>query len=187
MAEAITALRAPLRRAGPLADHQEVSFGLLPPMTRLSVRGGPEAAARFGRAFGVALPTEPLRAAAKGDKAALWLGPDEWLLLAPEDPGLFRQVETGLEGEPGAVVDISHRQAALEIVGAGAAPVLNTGCPLDLDLSAFPVGMSTRTILNKAEIVLWRRAPDRFHLECWRSFTAYVADFLRQAVDDSGF
>lgn len=173
-----------LPRRGPLATHQAVSFVPLGPFTRLAARGNAEAAARFGRSFGVELSTVPLRACEAGARAVLWLGPDEWLLLAPEDTGLARSVEAGLAGEPGAIVDVSHRQVGIDVSGDGAAAVLNAGCPLDLGLDAFPIGMSTRTVLAKAEIVLWRRAEHRFHVEVWRSFAPYVMDFLRQASLD---
>jgi sarcosine oxidase subunit gamma len=176
-----------LRRAGPLASHQPVSITSVAPMTRLSARGGAEAAARFGRAFGVDLSPVPLRANVAEPRAALWLGPDEWLLFAPEDTGLARAIEAALDGEPGCIVDVSHRQAGLHIGGEGADAVLNAGCPLDLGLKVFPVGMCTRTLLGKADVVLWRREPDLFHLEAWRSFTPYVMSFLRRAAGDCGF
>jgi sarcosine oxidase, subunit gamma len=60
--------------------------------------------------------------------------------------------------------------------------LLNAGCPLDLDLSAFPVGMCTRTVLAKAEIVLWRTSQDVFHVEVWRSFADYVSRFLAEVA-----
>ena len=56
--------------------------------------------------------------------------------------------------------------------------MLSGACPLDLDLRAFPVGMCTRTVLAKADIVLWRTGQDTFHLEVWRSFAAYVSGLL---------
>jgi len=59
---------------------------------------------------------------------------------------------------------------------------LAAGCPLDLDESAFPIGMCTRTVLAKAEVVLWRRAQQTFHLELARSFVAYVSRFLAEAA-----
>jgi sarcosine oxidase subunit gamma len=55
---------------------------------------------------------------------------------------------------------------------------------LDLDLAAFSVGTSTRTLLVKAEIILWRRARQAFRLECGRSFAPYVAAILAQAAQD---
>jgi len=32
--------------------------------------------------------------------------------------------------------------------------------------------------------VLWRTAPDTFHLEVWRSFGAYVSELLREIATD---
>ena len=58
------------------------------------------------------------------------------------------------------------------------------GCPLDLDLSAFPVGMCTRTVYMKSEIYLWRVAADVFLIETWRSFTPYVVDMLVEAAQE---
>lgn len=175
-----------LQRLGPLAAYAPVAVAPVAAMTRLSARGGLAASLRIGQAFGVALPERALHAAEAGDRAALWLGPDEWLLLAPDGDGLAGRLEAALDGEPGCVVDISHRQVGIEVSGPGAASTLNAGCPLDLDASAFPVGTSTRTLLAKADIVLWRRGPERFHLECWRSFAPYVLAFLDQAAHDNG-
>ena len=83
-----------------------------------------------------------------------------------------------------ALVEISHRQVALQVSGPHASAILNTGCPLDLDLTAFPIGMCTRTMLGKAEIVLWRTGAAEFHLEVWRSFSDYVSRWLLEASQD---
>ena len=47
--------------------------------------------------------------------------------------------------------------------------------------AAFPVGMCTRTLFGKAEIVLWRTAPRPFRIEVWRSFAPYVLGCLDEA------
>ncbi len=77
-------------------------------------------------------------------------------LLAPETADLVPTLAPQLRDFPHSLVEVSHRQIALEVSGPHAAAVLNAGCPLNLDLSAFPVGMCTRTVFAKAEIVLWR-------------------------------
>jgi sarcosine oxidase subunit gamma len=127
-----------------------------------------------GRPVG-GVPLEPCRATVTGDRAALWLGPDEWLLLAPAGTPVAPDGADSL-------VDVSQRQLALIVTGPDAAEVLNGAVPLDLGLAAFPVGMCTRTICEKAEIVLWRTAPERFHIEAWRSFMPYVRDLLHAAA-----
>ena len=69
-----------------------------------------------------------MRAAAEGQRAALWLGPDEWLLIAEDEaPGLGGAVEAALAGRPHALTDVSHRQCAIELAGPGAARLLNAG------------------------------------------------------------
>ena len=42
--------------------------------------------------------------------------------------------------------------------------------------------MATRTIFDKAEIVLWRRGEFAFHVEVWRSFAAYLVAALTEAA-----
>jgi sarcosine oxidase subunit gamma len=154
------------------------------PAARFVFRG---ASSALGDAFGVALPQTACRAAAQADRIALWLGPDEWLLIAPatEAAPLYARLTAALVAQPASLVDVSHRNVGLILEGSRVADVLNAGCPLDLDPMAFPVGMCTRTIFGKAEVVLWRTAPFAFHLEVWRSFAPYVIGLLGQAARDA--
>jgi heterotetrameric sarcosine oxidase gamma subunit len=79
-------------------------------------------------------------------------------------------------------VDVSHRAVSIEVAGPHVAWCLNAFCALDLDLAAFPIGMCTRTLLGKAEIVLWRLGAETFHIEVARSFALYVWGCLREAT-----
>ena len=168
-----------------LPDNARVRAAAPPFATRFILRGGPEVSAPIGAAFGAAPPIRPLASASEGARSALWLGPDEWLLIAEDEPSdLGAKLEAALADVFHTVVDVSHRQVGIEIAGPGAARLLGAGVPLDLDLAAFPVGMATRTLLLKAEITLWRREPERFRLETGRSFAAYVAAALTQAAGD---
>ena len=134
-------------------------------------------------AFGVALPREACRLTEAGERRALWLGPDEWLLTAPAgDASLGSALAQALAGVPHSLVDVGHRSCAFELTGPRAADVVNAGCPLDLALAAFPVGAVTRTVLGKTEIVLMRTAPEAFEIDVWRSFASYAFDFLAEAM-----
>jgi sarcosine oxidase subunit gamma len=145
-----------------------------PALDRLILRGA-------AASFPLRLPECVGTVADHGGCACLCLGPDEWLLLAP--PGLDDLARLrAFDGPSGVAIDIGHRQVALTVTGPDAAVVLNTGCLLDLHPTVFAPGRCTRTILGRAEIVLWRRAEDSFHLEVARSFTAYVEALLREAA-----
>jgi len=157
---------------------------LLPPLSRFALRGLQPVMAAAGGPLGLSLSDIACRSAANNERAALWLGPDEQLLLAPvgDAETIAAQLRDALGALPHSLVDVSHRQLALEVSGATAQTLLNVGCPLDLHLSAFPIGMCTRTVLGKADIVLWRTGPHSFHVEVWRSFADYVARFLSEAA-----
>jgi sarcosine oxidase subunit gamma len=159
------------------------SITVLPPQTRFIVRSV-AAVPAIDSAFGVELPRQPCRAAQSDARGALWLGPDEWLLLAgdSEHDAIELYLTSATAVIPGSAVDVSDRQVAISLAGPHASDALAAFMPLDLDLAAFPVGMCTRTIFGKAEIVLWRKAPHEFHIEVWRSFTPYVLACLDEAL-----
>jgi sarcosine oxidase subunit gamma len=161
----------------------------LPPAARWVFHGGLEARKLAAAVWGVGFSVQACRAMRSASRATLWLGPDEYLLLdlaagagAADDSagnGAFAHaLQEALGATPHALVDVSHRQFALEVSGAHADTILSGACPLDLDESAFPVGMCTRTVFAKADIVLWRTRSDAFHLEVWRSFAGYVGGLL---------
>jgi sarcosine oxidase, subunit gamma len=152
---------------------------MLPPAARIVFHGEERARRAMESAWGTPFAETACRANSRGSRATLWLGPNEYLLMDSSPDALdFGTLESGLADIPHALVDISHRQTALEISGPHAAEILNGACPLDLDIGVFPVDGCTRTVLAKADIVLWRTGSDVFHLEVWRSFVPYAKALL---------
>jgi sarcosine oxidase subunit gamma len=179
MADAATRSSPPVREASWLKA--------LPPAMRFVLHGDAQVRSAAAPAWGAGFSEHACRAVTQDTRATLWLGPDEYLLYgADEDAkaGTLAALERVLGNLPCALVDISHRQFALELSGTHAATILNGACPLDLDLSQFPIGMCTRTVLAKADIVLWRTRGDAFHLEVWRSFSGYVTGLLHEIAGE---
>ena len=159
-----------------------VRLVVLPPAERISLRAPPASLPALSKALGFDLPAKPKTSAASGGRTALWLGPDEWLVIDQTgDPLADCATVTDLH----SAVGISHRNVAISVSGPGAEATLNGGCPQDLSLQAFPVGACSRTLLGKAEIVLLRTAADSFRVECWRSFLDYVYALLSDAAADA--
>jgi sarcosine oxidase subunit gamma len=172
----------------PALDGREVSaksvkLAVLGPAHRIALRAPAASITELSRALGVALPVKPKSSAARGSRAALWLGPDEWLVMddGAKDPAEDCAKVKALH----SAVGISHRNVGITVAGPGAANTINAGCPQDLSLAAFPVGACSRTILGKIEIVLWRTGADAFRVECWRSFSDYAWTFLTEAARDA--
>ncbi|WP_367718032.1 sarcosine oxidase subunit gamma [Nitratireductor sp. GISD-1A_MAKvit] len=152
------------------------------PASRLSLRAPNAAVKPLSKALGLALPERSKTSTSQGGRAALWLGPDEWLIIDENRADLV-----GICAPVTAfhsAVDVSHRNTAVLVSGARVEPVLNAGCPQNLSPEAFPVGACSRTVFGKAEIVLWRTGSKAFRVECWRSFSDYVFMLMEQAARD---
>lgn len=152
----------------------------LDPLSCWSLRVDLVAAAGPMAAAELPLAANACCAVSRGEWSALWLGPDEQLLVGPESAHekFAPRLAAALAGIPHSIVDVSHRQAAIELSGPGATQLLAMGCPLDFDLRQAPVGFCTRTVYAKAEVVLWRQDAQRFQLQAWRSFLPYVTGIL---------
>lgn len=172
-------------RIHPLEHHAFAASGIsllpAPFAERVSLRARPDAVGALGQALGIELPVKPRTTASSNGLAALWLGPDEWLLVAKSGTGLAGQL-AGVKGGLYSAVDVSHRNTAIIVEGPKAANVINSGCPQDLSLAAFPVGACARTLLAKSEVILYRQGANKFRVECWRSFSNYVWLYLVDAA-----
>jgi sarcosine oxidase subunit gamma len=171
------------RRSVEVADPGRL-VTLSAPAARFVLRGDGAVMQAASAIIGAVPSTVACRAVSGHDWSALWQGPDEQLLLGPAKwhAGFEAALETALQGLPHSLVDVSHRQVGVELTGPRAATLLNSACPLDLDQAAFPVTMVTRTVFAKAEITLWRRAPEHFHIEVWRSYADYLVALLNIAA-----
>lgn len=185
MANAATPAAAPRRPA--LSGRETMATGVriavLPPAERISLRAPAGSAGALSQALGLDLPTKPKTSSAKGGRSALWLGPDEWLVIdqtAGDPLADCRSVKA-----PHSAVGVSHRNVAFSVSGPAAEATISAGCPQDLSLAAFPVGACSRTILGKIEIVVLRTGDDSFRVECWRSFSDYAWTFLAEAARDA--
>ncbi|HET9108331.1 MAG TPA: sarcosine oxidase subunit gamma family protein [Steroidobacteraceae bacterium] len=155
----------------------------LPPATRFVLRGGSQVLAAAADALSLPRSEAPCRAVRNDHRAALWLGPDERLLLGSADAAAETHdlLRSALNGMTHCLVDISHGLVGFEVSGSRAELALNTGCPLDLDPASFPPDMCTRTVFAKAQIVLWRTSATAFRVETARSFAPYVTQILALA------
>ncbi|HEX2256155.1 MAG TPA: sarcosine oxidase subunit gamma family protein [Afifellaceae bacterium] len=179
---------APMRNEMDLASGGAVSLQEVGFRTLVNLRGSPgeDLAATVEQAFGVRLPAVPNTWSGEADRAAVWLGPDEWLLLAPdgEVPALEASLRAARPGDPLlSVSDVSHAYAGLVLAGPAARDVLAKGCPLDLHPRRFPPGACAQTLLAQANILL-RLIDQRPAFEIWvrNSFARYLCAWLLDAM-----
>ncbi|MFF4573957.1 sarcosine oxidase subunit gamma [Streptomyces sp. NPDC001410] len=160
----------------------------LPFLAQVNVRldAKSPAADAVGLALGLQLPLEPNTVVHTGDVTAVWLGPDEWLVVGR--PGTERDLESRIRAaagdEPVSVTDVSAQRTTLLVAGPRARDLLSHGCPLDLHPRAFGPGRCAQTTLARAQVVLVARDETRagFWVLVRSSFAGYLADWLLDAA-----
>jgi sarcosine oxidase subunit gamma len=186
--------RSPLAgAAGRLAVATRSSGGAvrlaeLPFLAQVNVRLDGKSAApdAVGLTLGLSLPLEPNTVVRAGELTALWLGPDEWLVVGP--PDTQRDVENRIREASGeehvAVTDVSAQRTTLLVSGARARDLLAHGCPLDLHPRAFGAGRCAQTTLARAQVVLVARDEPGagFWVLVRSSFAGYLTDWLLDAA-----
>ena len=174
----------------------DVAIRAMGPLPQVSLRADPTDAGllkRIGEALTAAPPTAPNRvtAATDGEGHVLWLGPDEWLVVAREGApaataaGIEAAVRTAAGDAFLAAVDVSANRVGIEIAGPGAVDLLASGCALDLE-RGLPVGGCAQTLLARANVVLWHVADEpepRYVVLVRPSFVRYLLDWLRDALE----
>ena len=198
MAEFTTARPADrLRRHSPLEYGVSLLAGLpgsirvieLPFLTQVNLRLDPGGAAadRVAAVLDVALPTTPCTSMRSGTYEVLWMGPDEWLVLAPDGAAEFltaalaEAIGTDVHG---AVTDVSAQRFAVSLSGPSSREVLAKGCSIDLHPAAAPRGTCVQTLLSQIGLVVVAHddAGTDFLLLVRSSFAQYFVDWLVDAT-----
>ena len=164
----------------------QFSIREVPFATQLNLRVDAAAhASRLGSALDCELPLAANTWNAGNECSALWLGPDEWLIVAPEarNDALSADLRIALVGVHHSVTDISANRTIIEIAGTNARLVLAKGCPLDLHGSAFKPPQCAQTLLAKSQMIL-QCVDSRpvFRVFVRISFAPYVAEWLLDAA-----
>jgi sarcosine oxidase subunit gamma len=160
----------------------------LPFLAQVNVRldAKSPAADAVGLALGLQLPLEPNTVVHAGDVTAVWLGPDEWLLVgrAGTERDLEGRIRSAAGDEPVAVTDVSAQRTTLLVAGPRARDLLSHGCALDLHPRAFGPGRCAQTTLARAQVVLVARDESRagFWVLVRSSFAGYLVDWLLDAA-----
>jgi sarcosine oxidase, subunit gamma len=191
-------VEAPTHRA-PLATwttaFQQLPAGVevkeLPFLSQLSLRLDPSgpAAALVAKVLGAAIPTTPCTFVRGSEAEVLWMGPDEWLVVAA--PGTQAQLQDALQttlgDEFGTVTDVSAQRTTMRLSGALTREILARGCATDLHPRVSPAGTCVQTLLAQAGVTLLvddDSPAAAVRLLVRSSFAPYVASWLVDACTE---
>ncbi|HJS26014.1 MAG TPA: sarcosine oxidase subunit gamma family protein [Actinomycetota bacterium] len=149
----------------------------LPFLTQIDVRADRSAVAALG------FPGRPDTTSAWNDADVLWLGPDEWLVVADagREAELLRALEAALGSNHHSILDVSAKRAVFELRGPDRRVRLATGCPLDLHPRSWGSGDCAQTVFGAAQVLLHERS-DVTRVFVRPSFAGYVIGLLDAPV-----
>jgi sarcosine oxidase subunit gamma len=165
-----------------------VKLAEVPFKTQLTLRGNADEKTFVDgvkRALGVALPTKANTVNSKGEIDILWMGPDEWLILAPEGEAtrLMSTLKVMLSDQLIALVDVSDNRTMLTLSGSASWDVLNKGAHLDFHPRSWKKGMIAQSTYGRAQVIFWQSGNEpEFRLLVRNSFAEYLATFLMDAM-----
>jgi sarcosine oxidase subunit gamma len=149
-------------------------------------------AAAVGKAVKAALGVDMpgvRRAVLAGDRGALWMSPDELLLVLPhgEAPSAVATLSAKLAGVHHLVAEVSDARAVFRLTGDLDAlrEVLAKLTPADLAPGAFAPGEVRRTRVGQVAAAFWIE-DGGITLVCFRSVARYVFDLLANAAAPGG-
>lgn len=175
-----TPMSAPISQKAPgvLAASTAAQVALAAPRARLSLRARGDLAP-LNAALGLTLPTRIGDRADVDARQVICLGPDEWMIHAPESHAatIASACAAAYATLPHSLVDVSAREVTLVIDGPRAAELLALGCPRDMD--SIPVGAGRRTAFDGVTVLLWRDGDNAFRMDVWNSFSGHVFDLLK--------
>lgn len=120
--------------------------------------------------------------------SVLWLGPSEFLVVAPEEAhdslggDLIGSLTAALGDAPGQVVDLSANRTTFELSGPCARAVLEKGCALDLHPRSFTPGTALTTEVGNIPTMLLKTGEESFRLFPRASFADFLGRWLLDAM-----
>ena len=170
IAKSALAGHAPLTRA-----ETTLAEGAAEPITSIAPYPGrkPQVGAILAP-LGLSFP-EPNTVVAQGAARLLWTGRDMAFLIGVGAPATL--------ADHAALTDQTDGWAILTLSGPMAEAALMRPVPLDLRLSAFPVGRTTRAPLNHMQAILTRTGAQAFEVMVFRSMARTAWAELAEALE----
>ena len=155
---------------------------------KLNMRTDKSAGKMIKSITGCAFPPTANKFTTAGERHAVWLGPDEFMVIceAGKDEELASAIHASFGNRHAAVTNITDALAAFYLKGVAVKQVLAKGCALDLHQNSFASGDAAQTLLSHAAVTIMAVANDEFIVICRTSFASYLHDWIVDAALEYG-
>jgi len=168
-----------------------ISVKEISPVIKINLRGKKrEFLTNVGKNLNIILPSEANTSTTSDKLTAIWLSPDEWMIVSNElvsketnkyelQEMLFNSIsKTTL----GAVIDVTDQFVQLELKGKDIYEIFSAGCPFNFNQFKEKKGSTTQTVLNHIDVILHHKDENIVNLFVRRSFAEHLYSWIEDCA-----
>ena len=171
-------------------EYNDISVKEVSPIMKLNLRGKKrEFFTNVGKSLNMILPTEANTSSSSDKLTAIWLSPDEWMIVSNETTNketnkyeindiLFNSIS---KNSLGAVTDVTDQFVQLEITGDKIYDLFSSGCPFNFNLFREKKGSTTQTLLNHIDVIIQNKDENIVNLFVRRSFAKHLWEWMEDS------
>tara|TARA_B110001452_G_scaffold76090_1_gene61800 strand:+ start:38 stop:601 length:564 start_codon:yes stop_codon:yes gene_type:complete len=161
------------------------------PIMKLNIRGkSRDFLSTIGKNINMILPIEANTSSSSNNYTAIWLSPDEWMIVSNNtinkenndykiEELLFNNIsKTNL----GSVTDVTDQFVTINISGERIFDLLSTGCPFDFNNFKSKKGASVQTLLTQIDVIIHHNEINSVNLFVRRSFSAHLMSWINDSA-----
>ena len=172
-------------------NHNGLSIREVSPVMKINLRGKKrEFFTVVGKNLNMILPTEANTSSTSDKLTAIWLSPDEWMIVSNElvskDTNKYEQYEMLFNSisktNLGAVVDVTDQFLQLELKGENIYEIFSAGSPFNFSEFKEKKGSTTQTVLNHVDVILHHKDENIVNLFVRRSFAEHLCSWIEDCA-----
>ena len=161
------------------------------PTMKLNLRGKKrEFFTNIGKNLNLLLPTEANTSTISDKLTAIWLSPDEWMIVTNDEVKkdtneyqlneiLFNDIS---KSSLGAIIDVTDQFDQLEIKGKNIYEIFSAGSPFNFSEFKDKKGSSVQTILNHIDVIVHNKGDQIVNLFVRRSFAQHLWSWINDSA-----
>ena len=172
-------------------SYSDLEMKEIKPIMKLIIRGKTkEFISVIGKNLNMILPTEANTSTSGETLTALWLSPDEWMLVSnkavSEDTNTY-EVENNLinnisKVKLGAVTDVSDQFVMINIKGNKVFDLFATGSPFNFNEFKNKKGSVVQTLLSHIDVIIHLKKINEVNLLVRRSFSEHLYSWINDSA-----
>ena len=168
-----------------------ISVKEISPIMKINLRGKKrEFLTNVGKNLNMILPTEANTSTTSDKLTAIWLSPDEWMIVSNElvnkDTNKYELYEMLFNSisktKLGAVLDVTDQFVQLELNGENIYEIFSAGCPFNFNEFKEKKGSTTQTVLNQIDVILHHKEENVVNLFVRRSFAEHLWSWIEDCA-----